>query len=351
MKSICSICLFTVFLTVFWACNNSNQAEEEATDSTEAIESKKVLTDNEFVPDPNFDYKNCPKSWSLKELMAKPDSFCLLALLGEEGKQLTEFPEELKKAPYLRSIDARRNRISSIPAFLSKLEELDLGQNGLKNLPDGLKYLKNVRKLNFDYNSIAELGDAIYEMKNLEELWLFDNSLEEIPVKLCNMTGLKVLALSGNQLTSIPPEIGQLSNLEKLFLNDQPSGISSLPNELSKLQKLTNLSIGSGYSGGGTGNGFTEIPACIFELENLKELDLSYGKIEQVSSDIEKLRNLEMLSLAGNQLTELPVEMKNLKNLKYLYLGNNNFSGEQQEIISSWFGENTYVEFEEEIGD
>ncbi len=340
-----------LFITVFTfslisvSCTNSGNTENNTEDPNISSNSEDL---EEVLPNPDYDFDNCPKAWSLEEIKAAPDSFCTLALLGDAQK-LTEFPEILSNMPYLRSIDASRNRIKHIPKFLSKLRELDLSTNMLDKCPSGLENLKNLIILKLSNNSIKEIDEHIFEMKNLEELWISDNSLNKIPVQLCSLTKMRVLSFSGNNLTTIPAKIGLLTNLEELYLNDQK--IESLPNELGNLKKLNTLYIGSDYSGGSKNNTFTIIPACIFELKALKSLSLSYGKINEISSDIKELSNLEELYLSGNKLSSLPEEIKSLKKLKNLYLGENNFSKDEENKIRSWFGDDVYIEFEVEYAD
>ena len=338
------ITVFT-FSLIIMSCTNSGNTENNTEDPTISSNSEAL---EEVLPNPDYDFDNCPKAWSLEEITAAPDSFCTLALLGDAQK-LTEFPEILSNMPYLRSIDASSNNINDIPKFLSKLRELDLSTNMLDKCPSGLENLKNLIILKLSYNSIKEIDKSVFDMKNLEELWMSSNSLNEIPVQLCSLTKLRVLSFSENNITTIPAEIGQLTNLEALYLNDQK--IESLPKELGNLKKLNTLYIGSDYSGGSKNNTFTTIPACIFELKALKDLSLSYGNISEISSDIKKLSNLETLYLSGNKLSSLPEEIKSLKNLKNLYLGENNFSKDQETKIRSWFGNDVNIEFEVEYAD
>jgi len=69
----------------------------------------------------------------------------------------------------------------------------------------------------------------------------------------------------------------------------------------------------------------TEIPAYVFEMTNLRELDLSGNRIGVISEDILKLTKLEILRLGGNQyLKELPdflMEMESLKTIHFEGMG------------------------------
>jgi len=63
-----------------------------------------------------------------------------------------------------------------------------------------------------------------------------------------------------------------------------------------------------------------EIPAYVFNMTNLRELDLEGNRIGVIPRDILKLRNLEVLTLSGNlYLTALPDFLMDMESLKTIY--------------------------------
>lgn len=75
------------------------------------------------------------------------------------------------------------NNLSGVldPTFgnLSKLETLDISQNGITGLPLEISNLKNLRKLNLSKNKLKEIpGAALNGMTYLEELEIGENQLE-----------------------------------------------------------------------------------------------------------------------------------------------------------------------------
>lgn len=62
-----------------------------------------------------------------------------------------------------------------------------------------------------------------------------------------------------------------------------------------------------------------KIPKTIFELVNIKELDLYNNKLTHIPQQIYKLSNLEELSIGKNLFETFPKEIFSLKNLKQLY--------------------------------
>lgn len=251
---------------------------EESTDQTSSTDTISVDT---FQLDPNFNFEHCPKAWSLEDALAAPDSFCMLALLGNE-KRYDAIPEEVQQMHYLRVLDVHGNNISAIPSYLSELEELDVSFNSLKKFPSGLENLTKLKALDASYNRITELDPAIYEMKDLEELNMFQADLTELPIELTKLTKLRKLGWTGCHLETLPKEIANMKNLEELYISDQGhDGFVSLPSNFGDLKRLKHLRIGGNTC---CGNQFDSIPSSIFDLDSLEVLDLSYGYIEYVSS-------------------------------------------------------------------
>jgi hypothetical protein len=88
-----------------------------------------------------------------------------------------------------------RSKIKSLPetvSHLGKLEELDLGRNGLGFVPLHIMSLSELKRLGLDYNAIHEIPPAIGNLKNLEELSLRSNGGVKLPQSLSKIKGLKV---------------------------------------------------------------------------------------------------------------------------------------------------------------
>lgn len=66
-----------------------------------------------------------------------------------------------------------------------------------------------------------------------------------------------------------------------------------------------------------------EIPAEVFELEQLKILSLKYNLLTSIPDSISQLRNLTKLRLGCNQLTSIPKSISELKRITYLGLQKN----------------------------
>ena len=69
--------------------------------------------------------------------------------------------------------------------------------------------------------------------------------------------------------------------------------------------------------------GLEQIQKNIYNLKELKILDLSLNKLRNISRSIRKLKNLEILYIHHNLLSKLPKSIGRLKSLRELYLSNN----------------------------
>jgi Leucine-rich repeat (LRR) protein len=83
---------------------------------------------------------------------------------------------------------------------LSKLEELDLGRNGLVAVPTQVASLRGLKKLGLDYNALSVLPSFVGNLTKLEELSLNSNGGVGLPRSLAGLKGLRVF-MGNNKLT------------------------------------------------------------------------------------------------------------------------------------------------------
>jgi Leucine-rich repeat (LRR) protein len=80
------------------------------------------------------------------------------------------------------------------------LEELNLGRNGLTQLPKGLSGLIKLRILNLEFNQLRGLPPFLGNLKNLQEINLRANRIHRLPAALAEIPNLKIL-MGNNSLT------------------------------------------------------------------------------------------------------------------------------------------------------
>ncbi len=112
--------------------------------------------------------------------------------------------------------------------------------------------------------------------------------------------------------------IKEAKNKHKTTLYLMNLGLLSLPEELWELTNLRGLDL--------SGNKIGELPEQIGLLTNLRGLSLSRNQISNIPKQIGQLTNLQELSLRGNQISELPKQVELLTNLEWLYLRENQIS-------------------------
>lgn len=111
-------------------------------------------------------------------------------------------------------------------------------------------------------------------------------------------TGAERLDLSSCGLTSLPEELFDLIKLTHLSL--RANQLASLPTDIGRLTALTQLSVAD--------NQLQELPAAIGHLIQLTHLNLKNNQLSALPFEICELEQLEMLQLQGNPLP-IPAEL------------------------------------------
>lgn len=71
-------------------------------------------------------------------------------------------------------------------------------------------------------NKIKEIPESIGNLNELKALVLCDNLIEKLPVSMARLKNLKSLSLHKNLLRTLPRELITLKNLTELSLRDNP---------------------------------------------------------------------------------------------------------------------------------
>ncbi|XP_028995791.1 leucine-rich repeat-containing protein 57 [Betta splendens] len=123
-----------------------------------------------------------------------------------------------------------------------------------------------------------------------------------------------VFQLTGKGLQEFPEELQRLSgNLRTVDLSDNK--IEDLPATVGNFLQLKSLMLNS--------NKLTSIPPEIGKLKKLETLGLNGNRIHQLPATLGHLKALRTLSLAGNQISEFPSGLGTLRHLDLLDLSRN----------------------------
>jgi Leucine-rich repeat (LRR) protein len=265
--------------------------------------------------------------WSLVGLEELDLEHCELRVLPEAIGQLTRLRTlSLKSNPEMRTLPEGL-------FLLEKLEVLHLSQCGLRALPEAIGQLTGLRTLNLSRNDWQNLPARLWSLVGLEKLYMYllgsgwmlgrpTRSLppRSLPEAIGQLTGLRMLTLSRNNWQNLPAGLWSLVGLERLDLVDcaftESAEVAGVV-QLTGLRKL-NLSLNKLQNNG--------LPDGLWSMVGLKELSLAKCKLTALSQRVGWLSGLRKLNVSGNvlsvnELTSLPAELWSLIGLEELDLG------------------------------
>ncbi|XP_033032662.1 malignant fibrous histiocytoma-amplified sequence 1 isoform X1 [Trachypithecus francoisi] len=237
--------------------------------------------------------------------------------LGNNG--LEEVPEGLGSAlGSLRVLVLRRNRFARLPPAVAELghhlTELDVSHNRLTALgAEVVSALRELRKLNLSHNQLPALPAQLGALAHLEELDVSFNRLTHLPDSLSCLSRLRTLDVDHNQLTAFPRQLLQLAALEELDVSS--NRLRGLPEDISALCALKILWLSGAELG--------TLPAGFCELASLESLMLDNNGLQALPAQFSRLQRLKMLNLSSNLLEEFPAALLPLAGLEELYLSRN----------------------------
>ncbi|XP_035986073.1 DISP complex protein LRCH3 isoform X2 [Fundulus heteroclitus] len=219
-----------------------------------------------------------PASWN-RSLDRALEEASVSGCLNLSGRKLKEFPRSAANHDLTDTVraDLSRNRLSELPpevCLFVSLEYLNLYQNCLRSLPDGLVNLQALTHLNLSRNQLSVL-----------------------PAVVCSLP-LKVLIASNNKLVSLPEDLGQLRHLTELDVSCNE--IRTLPSQMGQLEALRDLNIRR--------NHLVRLPAELAELP-LVRLDFSCNKVTSIPVCYRGLSQLQAIVLDNNPLQSPPAQI------------------------------------------
>ncbi len=306
-KSITTI-LFFIFC-VFCACNISFFLREE--NSAQFVERLQLFFGNKESRSVRA------RAINLTSIPTYIYRYTKVENLTLSNNRLKDLPSEIKRLSHLETLNIDNNSFVSIPTALSELNSLtslDISSNQLSNidfsvLPAKLKYLF------LDNNNITEVSDDIYKFKDLKRISAKSNRIVTVSNKIFAIPELLSLELSHNNLKEFDVLFHGKSSLKKLDLRHNK--IRSLPLGLAKLQHLETLHLSN--------NQINNIPDMILSaLTKMQTLDISHNQVSAIPASLGNLKELQHLTMSFNCLETLPDEIINLEKLIVLDIRGNN---------------------------
>ena len=217
------------------------------------------------------------------------------------------------------SLNFSHNRISSIPAQISMLENL------------------SVVKLN--HNRIVAIPAEMCNLTRLQRLFLHNNCIEYFPSQICQLTGLLTLTFEENPIKRLPFRFGYLplrSGYDTGFqiFRCDPLGFIEPPEQVMSLgsdQAIKFMKVFAAVEDGSecfklSNWQLHEWPPSFGQpfMYNITLLDLSRNLLSNWHPSIfSQLLQLIKLDLSFNQITEIPLSITSLNKMKYMLLEGN----------------------------
>lgn len=160
---------------------------------------------------------------------------------------VTKIPRAICDLELLKTLDLQGNNIRDIPSelfFLKNLEILNLSQNRIETIPEEIKNLASRKEdkekgeratrglswLDLSQNAIKELPDGLFAISSLVTLDLHDNRIQLIPDEIGFLNNLSYLDLSFNDITSISHHISDLKSINDFRIHSNPVAVT-IPRE------------------------------------------------------------------------------------------------------------------------
>lgn len=280
-----------------------------------------------------------------------PDDIAEIEVLNLGNNFLQELPEGLGSSlNNLRVLVLRRNKFTAIPGVifeLGQLLELDMSHNCLRVLHDDVGKLKGLKKLCVSHNKVQYLPSQIGMLKFLEELDISFNELRDLPKSLCNLTKLRTLDADHNKLNQFPSEILGLCDLEELDLSGNK--FENVPADIVKLKSIKILWLSSLH--------ISSLPDTFCHLHKIESLMLDSNQLQTLPPAFTKLQRLKMLNLSSNHFEVFPEVILSITGLEELYLSRNKLTcvpdvlGQLVNLANLWLDNNSLTYLPDSIVD
>lgn len=210
---------------------------------------------------------------SLTEIPDSIGNLKYLKILDLKHNKLSTLPPLIRDLSGLEVLNLHGNQFNTLPKSiegLASLKKLKLGLNNLNRIPNWIKNLDSLKMLGLGGNKALsdDFENWIDFLPCLNELNLYDSNIRELPKSIGKLNSLETLIIPNNKLSSLPESFKQLNNLKKLDLSW--NNINQLPEWINSLKSLEILNL--------RGNKLEVLPDTISDLKNLKVLNITLNK-------------------------------------------------------------------------
>lgn len=269
----------------------------------------------EALPDEFFHLPTLKHLRLRTRMMALPDSLGSLTKLRHMDlsgcTELQTLPPTLGNLSYLKYLSLNGcSSLGMLPDSFGNLIRLrHLYMSGCRTLTMSSTTFGKIRTLeSLDLSSclgMEALPPQVTYQRSLEELNLLDTNIKELPMAIGNLNNLEILKLGCSSLEMLPRSLGNLRSLRELFLYFC-SKLKCLPESVGQLSQLTRLTIQCAR--------IEHLPVDVMRLNNLRILkaigcpllEVPFGSVEKAGLLDSSIGNcmvrLKHLDLQGTRL-------------------------------------------------
>lgn len=245
----------------------------------------------------------------------------------------TGIPVELSHLQHLQTIKISQCNLRYIPPAIwkcRKLHVLDISHNKINVLPPDVGNLTALKRLNVQHTSVVTLPSEIAYCQDLEEVLLWGNAVESLPAVLRYLPKLKMLAVDMRGFASVVDDYmegllrkGQIQSEHLPAVVFEIPCLDELDLENTKINRLPDRCVGKLRELVLARNFFRTFPQMILTLDRLGFLDMSDNLIRSIPDEIGALKNLRTFRLNKNEIQSLPEAIGDLVSLVELSLSGN----------------------------
>ncbi|XP_075784563.1 leucine-rich repeat-containing protein 10B [Pelodiscus sinensis] len=215
---------------------------------------------------------------------------------GKEEQLPSGAQEQLSCGDQTLELTGRHlKRLPGPVCALGSLQKLYISGTGLRELPEEIEGLRELRILALDFNKLEEVPEALCRLPRLTRLYLGSNRLFGLPAEFAQLQTLRCLWIENNYLYHFPRALLQMPALQSLQMGD--NRLRALPGSLPRMAGLRGLWL--------YGNRFEEFPQPLLRMSQLHILDLDRNKIIDFP-DLAHLKGLRLFSYDHNPVKALP---------------------------------------------
>jgi len=185
---------------------------------------------------------------------------------------------------------------------------------------DKLDVSESIQNLDVSQNKLTNLPNDLLKMRNLKEVNLSENCFKSIPQVLQSLPSIVSMNLAHNSISITDHKILNLEE-EFEFLKPKLENNLELVNQQESIYSKEDLMDSSSKSNSvDSGIILTDYSFEFCSLVNLSHIDLSHNQIQFFPESLTELGNLHTLNISHNLLSSLPATLKCVQNLRCLDL-------------------------------